>query len=281
MDLLHRLMSVEKQMRTVMNGGSDNPQGPGPGESETESAAVAERDSPGPAWNDGDSDRQTFVGEISMPAIDTGQDVSVAAHSAKSASSNRVPSPREPRHEKHGSRADAPKQSREWLRRMTLSHGIIPEDLDCERLLNVCLDEVHILYPFLHPPSVRQTYEYLWTRSLLISQSELEESQESKLTVAIVFICLALGQCTASSRVANVNGVHSAGWSLYGVALDLVRPYLDVASDLSIHLQSLQVLTLMASLTRRFLLVNRSSVADCRRPCISSDLMPTRRRSER
>lgn len=114
-------------------------------------------------------------------------------------------------------------------------------------MLDTCFDEVHVLYPFLHPPSVRQTHECLWKDSLSSATGELEENQELRFSAAIVFICLALGRCTASSRIDKEDGAHSAGWSLYSVALDLARPLLDIASGPAIALTSLQVLTWMVS----------------------------------
>lgn len=243
-------MSVEQQLHEVKNGGAKSTPDADEDESDVESAAVPGRASPGPTWNDGDSGRQTFVGEISMPALEASSNELGHASSVKSATSNPVLDT-DDQNTGRTARVGAKKQSRGRLRKTASSHGIVPEDLDCERLLKVCFDEVHILYPFLHPPSVHQTCKYLSSKSFMVSQSELEERQESNLTVAIVFICLALGQCTASSRITDAEPHHSAGWSLYSVAMDLIRPQLDIVSDAPICLQSLQILILMASLHSR------------------------------
>ena len=194
-------------------------------------------------------DGQTFLGEISVRGLmgSTAQaDDHGAQYSDTSPASNCRPlTPKAGGPDGRYAHANAAKRSKSWLRELLFSYAIVPEQLDFKRLLHIFLEEVHILYPFLHPPSVRQTLEFLEEQSFLVSLTELEEKGESKMSVALVFVCLALGRCTASCRTDNVDGANSAGWSLCSVAMDLVGPLFHVTSDSAISLLTLQVVTIM------------------------------------
>ncbi len=255
-ELLNRVIDVERQMRAVMSGGTrisleaDEPDTP----AQSAGSAISHHGSPESSRNRGDSDRQTFVGEVSMHELGQEKeqlDDLPAQYSETSPLSNGAPfSPKGRAFRGHIPDPDAQKRSRSWLREILLSHGVVPEQLECKTFLEVFFDEVHVLYPFLHPPSVWRTFEYLWKQSLLVSSEDMEKTGESRLSVALLFICLALGRCTASSRIDNADGAHSAGWTLYNVAMDIVPSFFDVASDSAISLHGLQVLASMASSMR-------------------------------
>ena len=145
--------------------------------------------------------------------------------------------------------AGAEKDSRLWLRTILLSFGIVPEKKEWLKHLELYFGEIHILFPFVHPPTVWDTFNYLWQNSLFVSSNILsDDSKESKISVALLFLCLANGRCAGSSRVDEANGRNSAGWSLYSVAMYLLRENLDLTQDHPSSAVSTQALTLMVSL---------------------------------
>ena len=213
-------------------------------------AAMTDHGSPGPLLNVEDNDRHTFVGETSMLQAlrqteeqlnDLGPEF--RPNSPLSSGPGRPLTPKL----RTALNANAEKNSRSWLRAILLSYGIVPDKAQCDTSLRTYFDEIDVLYPFLHPPTVWRTYDYLWQRSLLVSSDDLDGNEESRLSVAIVFICLATGRCTGSSRVDNADGTHSAGWSLYSVAMYLLRQFLDMTQESAISLHGIQALALMAS----------------------------------
>jgi hypothetical protein len=210
--------------------------------------AITDHGSPGPLLNVDDDDGHTFVGETSILHTLRQTEAQLGNLGAEFRPNTPLSSGR-PLTPKFCSTIDinAEKNSRSWLRSILLSYGIVPDKTEYDTLLYIFFDELHILYPFLHPPTVRQTYDYLWRRSLLVSPNDLEQDGESRISVAIVFICLANGRCTASSRVDNADATHSAGWSLYSVATYLLRQFLDLTFDSAITLHELQASALMES----------------------------------
>ncbi|KAH6949645.1 fungal-specific transcription factor domain-containing protein, partial [Ilyonectria sp. MPI-CAGE-AT-0026] len=139
------------------------------------------------------------------------------------------------------------KGTRSWLRTILCSHGVVPDKRQWEIFSRVYLDEIHCIYPLLHPPTVRQTYDYLWERSFLVLPTDLEKDGQSMISIAIVFLCLALGRCLVSSRAANADAAQSAGWSLYSVAMHLLHDFLDMTQDHPMTLNGLQAYGLMES----------------------------------
>lgn len=247
-ELLDRIMTVERQMTAVMANSPSKSSAEELYETPAHSIETATTDhrTPEPLLNVDDDDGHTFVGETSMlhalRQTEAQFDNLGAEFRPNSPLSNGRPLTPKFRSTVN---INAEKNSRSWLRSILLSYGIVPDKTEYDTLLYVFFDELHILYPFLHPPTVRQTYNYLWQRSLLVSSDDLEQDGESRISVAIVFICLANGRCTASSRVDNADASHSAGWSLYSVATYLLRQFLDMAFDSAITLHGLQASSLM------------------------------------
>ncbi|KEF51435.1 uncharacterized protein A1O9_12584 [Exophiala aquamarina CBS 119918] len=141
--------------------------------------------------------------------------------------------------------ATVEKRSRGWLRAILRCHGIAREISQHYALLRSFFDEVHVLYPFLHPPAVWQTYEFLSRRSLNVSADDLAKNGESRTSLAILFLGLAVGRCTSSSRVDDADGTHSAGWSFFNVSMYLLRQPLNLTEDCAISVQGLQALMMM------------------------------------
>ncbi|PIA93699.1 hypothetical protein CB0940_03868 [Cercospora beticola] len=199
-------------------------------------AAITDHASP-ETCHDNARGRQTFVGEASV----RNEDDEISESPTHSPIANRRPlTPTISSHDERNSRG-----STTWLTDVLSSFDVRPDSLDCKGLLNVFFDEVAMIYPFIHRPCVWKTFEYLWSRSLQVTLEDLEAHGESKLTVALLFMCIALGRCTASPRTPSAEAAHSAGWSIYNVAVELMRPYLDVTSDSPPSLHSLQALTMM------------------------------------
>lgn len=145
--------------------------------------------------------------------------------------------------------ANSKKDSRLWLRKILFSFDIVPEKKQWRKYLELYFDELHVLFPFVHPPTVWDTFKYIWERSLLVSPSDFSDvSKESRGSVVVLFLCLASGRCAGSSRVDGPDGRHSAGWSLYSVARHLLRESPDLTQDHPSSPVITQALTLMVSL---------------------------------
>ena len=172
------------------------------------------------------------------------EDIGMESHPDSPTSPARPLTPRMP-----GSlNADAEERSRSWLRTVLLSYGVVPDRTQYDTFMRIFFDDIHILYPFLHAPTVWKTYDFMWRRSLLISSEDLETGPETRLSVGIVFICIAIGRCTASSRAQGLDATHSAGWNIYSVATHLMRELLDLTSRSLPSLHDLQAFSLMVSL---------------------------------
>lgn len=128
------------------------------------------------------------------------------------------------------------------------AHGIIPNRDKWNILLNTFLNEVHVLYPFLHLPILRSTYEGLCDR-LLMPSSAVGEGKSQRIKISQVLFCLATGQCSESSRKETEDGRHSAGWSLFQAGMDILGNPLDVFDDFSISLDGLQAMILAVRLS--------------------------------
>lgn len=234
-------------MHEVMNGMSHRSGAEG---SPARSVEVTENTSPA-SENGGGGVGQTFVGEMSIPTLANPQgrpEGSATAPSETSPVSNGRPLTPKPRNAgRRGSHDHMQRRSKSWLREILLFYGVSPDEAECAKLLRIYSDEVYVLYPYLHPPRIWRTHEYLWKQSLLVSPDDLGRNGEAKLSVALVFVCYALGRCTGSSRMDNADGAQSAGWSLYSVAMDIVRSSLDISSSSAVSLDGLQLLATMVS----------------------------------
>ena len=223
-ELLHRLINVEQRISAVMDehhaeAYEDSEHASDTGNSESQS--------PGPASPT--DHRQVYFGE---GCIDEAMEHASAELAGSRRSSNRdghhnggslTPKPQ------RGLNASNERRSKSWLRTLLFSYGINPREDQWREYLQTYFDEVHILYPLLHPQTIWRSFDWMWSRQLLLSADELASAQESKVSLAIVFLCLATGRCTVSPRTDDIEGRHSAGWSLYSVATYLLRDLLDLA----------------------------------------------------
>lgn len=115
-----------------------------------------------------------------------------------------------------------------------------------DKYLCTFCDSVHSMYPFLHLPSLWHQYADIWETWFLEPRKPgIVGSRDKQIMVAQLLICLAIGQCTASPRVAGAEARCSAGWSLYAAAADLCGNILNTFDECSNQVLVLQTLALM------------------------------------
>lgn len=125
-------------------------------------------------------------------------------------------------------------------------YGVEASKPHWDRLLYTFCDGIHTMYPFLHLPSLWRQYIELWDTWFSETLNPgLLGSRDEQIMVAQLLVCLALGRCTASPRVASAEARHSAGWSLYGAATDLFGDILSSFEECSNQVLVLQTLALM------------------------------------
>ncbi|KAK3115293.1 hypothetical protein LTR53_005516 [Teratosphaeriaceae sp. CCFEE 6253] len=129
------------------------------------------------------------------------------------------------------------------LQRLFHRHGISVDDQNWQGWLTSFFTDVHPLYPFLHPPSVWGEYCKMWNVYLSCRSFAALNEDDADLKLAQIFLVLAVGRCTAT-RTGN-DGRHSAGWSFYCVAADLVGDALNLCGNRGCPLLQLQTLCLM------------------------------------
>jgi hypothetical protein len=137
------------------------------------------------------------------------------------------------------------RSKKSYIQQVLLSHNVVIDRGKWGGFLSTFCDEVHVLYPFLHLPIITDIYRQLWDDSFLWSADGHSQREDHRIQIAQVFICLATGRCTGSSRVDTEDGRHSAGWSLYSAAIDIFGDPLDVFREGASPLQVLQTLVLM------------------------------------
>jgi hypothetical protein len=136
-------------------------------------------------------------------------------------------------------------QTQDYLCQLLSPHGIFPDRKEWDKLMHMFCDEVHILVPFLHLPSLWEIYSKLWENLGGSESSPYHRNAESRFTMAHILLCLANGKCVISSRVNGPEGHYSAGWSLYRAARDLFGDLLDVFSECSNQILLLQTILSM------------------------------------
>jgi len=132
------------------------------------------------------------------------------------------------------------------VKRALNENGIAPDRATWDEYLEIYLTEVHLLYPFSNETSIAETYEKLWevlgtSNEVMLPEIELDKACQ-------MLLVLALGRCTVSTRIHKSEGFHSAGWSMYCTAMDLLGNLLDTVNDDSRPLSSLHSLVLVVSL---------------------------------
>ncbi|KAJ5110251.1 hypothetical protein N7532_002896 [Penicillium argentinense] len=114
-----------------------------------------------------------------------------------------------------------------FTQRVLAAHGILPNRVQWEGLMHTFCDEVHVLVPFLHIPSLWMAFEESWDTLLNQKSRNHGPDVSQRFQAAHVLLCLANGRCVESSRFEGDEGPYSAGWSLYGAARDMFGDLLD------------------------------------------------------
>ncbi|KAG2170733.1 hypothetical protein JADG_010472 [Aureobasidium aubasidani] len=130
-------------------------------------------------------------------------------------------------HEKSAT-IQADHSGREWLEERLSRCGIELNQNEWRRWLHTYFTEMHIFCPFLHPPAVWQTFEDFWSKDPSLSTYSAGQ-HEARTSLAIVFLCMAIGRCTISPRSRHTEDRHSSGWSLYIISTAFLSDLLDLA----------------------------------------------------
>ncbi|KAH6642753.1 fungal-specific transcription factor domain-containing protein [Boeremia exigua] len=128
------------------------------------------------------------------------------------------------------------------MRQLLDSHGLVFQLDEWKSQLETYFAEVHPLYPFLFAPSTWDTFNELWAAYASNTPMPISANQDLELQLAILFLCLATGRCTTANRKQN-EARHSAGWSLYCVANELIGDVLNLCG--SSNAPTLQLQTLL------------------------------------
>ncbi|KAI5917615.1 hypothetical protein F4810DRAFT_716275 [Camillea tinctor] len=172
---------VEQQMKAVMKNSSGNPSVAEMYETSADltDTATTESASPGGYTNVDSEDARTFVGDTSslnaLRRIESQlDDLGVQIRPDSPLSSTRPLTPRQ----NSARNVNDGKNQRGSLQSILVAYGIVPDQAEWDTFLRIYLDEIHGIYPFLHPPSMQQTYAYLWDRSFVVLPDDLERHKE-------------------------------------------------------------------------------------------------------
>lgn len=241
-ELLRRLATVERRLEMVASGslcshahGSPrSARKPTVGEDATTPSSLA-------LQNVLETEGQTFAGESSIrQAFDMMED----GWQESAAAQGRL-SPDFSNDLSYGATTRVIRKPRGWLQSLLDLQGVKADEAEWEAYLSNFMNQVHILYPCLHPPTIWDTFRQLWEFSALWTMTDSVEREHKRIALANLFFCLALGRCTGSSRMDDANGVHSAGWSLYSVGCSLLGNPMEISNTAAKSLAGLQALILM------------------------------------
>ncbi|KAL2844354.1 fungal-specific transcription factor domain-containing protein [Aspergillus pseudoustus] len=140
---------------------------------------------------------------------------------------------------------DAPPRRTSDLCKTLHDYDIVINKSQWDYFMKIFCDEVHILYPLLNPRALWEQYDLFWKDHITSPSGSRQFNRERRVSLSQILICLAIGRCTASPRVAGQGGRHSAGWSFYSAALELFGDLLDCFEECSNQLLLLQTLSLM------------------------------------
>lgn len=234
-DLLSRVAHLERQLSMLSTTalGALPPAGHSRIEHQSPTSSTEDRVTPDSAVLQSvlESDGQTFVGEASItPALDAMPETTSAT----------VPSTSSPNTMMQRSN-DAPLKVPGWLQLIFSQHDLIAEPSRWRRCLHNFFNEIHVLYPFLHPPSVWESFDALWEPSTLWVPSDMAEAKQKRASVALVCFCLALGRCSISTRMEDEDGVHSSGWTLYSAGMSLIQDSPELSDGSAMSLMGFQI----------------------------------------
>lgn len=185
-------------------------------------------------------DGQSFMGELSMTSALVEADGSLSEESTDNIIKLAVDLPRD---NPPGS-SKSSRKVRGWLENVLERYGVVADEDEWRRYMDLFFEEIHVLYPVLHPPSVWETFNGLWEYGALWPMADSAEREEKRLSVALVCFCLALGRCCVSTRMTDATGVHSSGWSICSVGMALMQDSERISKTGATSLLGLQILVL-------------------------------------
>lgn len=244
-EILARLDAVERHLRLMRPPGSDSTIPPLNHISPDEQL----KHSPAKLQSALEADGQTFAGEITMnPAFE--DDNETLDHNSVVSSGLRLEhsSPASSLHPPATSPGElGVRKGRWWFDSILAQHGVNIDENQSRYYLQVYLDEIHPMYPFIHPPAIWETFNEMWQYSTPWPTADSAEGEHMRVSMALVCFCLALGRCSISSRIADPSGVSSSGWSLYCVGKSLLQDLLETSNTATKSLLMLQVLIVRVS----------------------------------
>ncbi|KAG4292520.1 hypothetical protein FPRO06_12008 [Fusarium proliferatum] len=131
-----------------------------------------------------------------------------------------------------------------WFERILTQHGVMTDEKLCRYYLQVFVDDLHPIYPVVHPPAVWEIFNEMWQHSEISSSVPSAQSEQLRVSVALVCFCLACGRSSMSGRISDRSEVESSGWSLYSVGMSLLGDLLETSNTAIKSLFMLQVLIL-------------------------------------
>ncbi|KAL6233349.1 fungal-specific transcription factor domain-containing protein [Aspergillus navahoensis] len=221
-ELLQRIKQLESQLQRLLAVNSQ------PDSLDPATSVLAAPTQP----NTPPDDAAPFVGESSMvhtlnQVENRFQQIRTISHPSNQPTS----SPRSPVREAPNQRIQS-----NYLHCVLRAHSVLADRAKWNQYLQAYTNEVHVLYPILHLPTLRQEYGQLWDEG---------SAEYTKAQAARILICLAIGRCTSASRAGLEEVRHSSGWSLYSAAMDMLGGEAGLFTLNGSTLLVLQTLTLM------------------------------------
>ncbi|KAK7706628.1 hypothetical protein SLS64_007459 [Diaporthe eres] len=134
-------------------------------------------------------DGQSFMGELSMTSALAEVDGSLSEESADNIIkvAGDLPRDRHPRNNKSS------RKVRGWLENILERYGVVADEDEWRRYMELFFEEIHVLYPVLHPPSVWETFNGLWevagrTDTTKALEGEIEIQLSEKHATAIPYL---------------------------------------------------------------------------------------------
>ncbi|KAM0199746.1 hypothetical protein ACHAQI_011910 [Fusarium lateritium] len=199
-----------------------------------------------------ETDGQTFAGEITMtPGFEDENDGLDQNGSVSSAIRADYSSPASSLHPPATTPSDVTGRKGAWFERILARYGVATDQQQCRYHLQVYMDEVHPMYPVVHPPAVWDIFNEMWQYS---ASTESAPREQMRVSVALIMYMFRLDANQKAARVhalavsvAQTIGLHRQStidsmpayysqlysrtwWSLYlldrRLALESGKPYL-------------------------------------------------------
>ncbi|KAI6758731.1 hypothetical protein HG530_010971 [Fusarium avenaceum] len=130
-----------------------------------------------------ETDGQTFAGEITMtPTFEDESDRLDHNSSVSSAMRVDYSSPASSFHPPATSPSDVAGRKRGWFERLLARHGVVTDQQQCKYHLQVYMDEVHPMYPVVHPPAVWDIFNEMWEHP---TSTKSGQSEQLRVSVAL------------------------------------------------------------------------------------------------